>query len=271
MPSTLPSDIRALVLPYLSVLESRLERAGTPDPELSNRHLYEYVLELASANALDFLVPIFDASKPTLFEGQRLIKSDEDLARLALACLYGSTDATSEGQASMGRIFECLPAFDESLLPPSHNLFHLSSPITPTTLFAALHSFPPASLSRALDALDLHLATAETFLRYSVPGPLSWFLTSHDDAKAQRSWATRMARTSASGGGGRTGDEGEFESEDEWEGLMEEMEGLVEGAEEQEMRKAFWLLEKEEVLRIFFGGLLASGSESALSFGEDGS
>ena len=47
--------------------------------------------------------------------------------------------------------------------------------------------------------------------------------------------------------------------------------GLVEGAEEQEMRKAFWLLEKEEVLRIFFGGLLASGSESALSFGEDGS
>ena len=271
MPSTLPSDIRALVLPYLSVLESRLERAGTPDPELSNRHLYEYVLELASANALDFLVPIFDASKPTLFEGQRLIKSDEDLARLALACLYGSTDATSEGQASMGRIFECLPVFDESLLPPSHNLFHLSSPITPTTLFAALHSFPPASLSRALDALDLHLATAETFLRYSVPGPLSWFLTSHDDAKAQRSWATRMARTSASGGGGRTGDEGEFESEDEWEGLMEEMEGLVEGAEEQEMRKAFWLLEKEEVLRIFFGGLLASGSESALSFGEDGS
>ena len=88
--STLAADIRRLVLPYLSVIESRLERAGTPDPSFGARLLHEYVLELPPA----LLVTVFEASKPTLPRGERLVKADADLARLALACLYGCQDAT---------------------------------------------------------------------------------------------------------------------------------------------------------------------------------
>lgn len=270
---TLPSDIRRLVLPYLSVLESRLERAGTPDPELSNRLLYEYVLELASTNQLDHLVAIIDASKPTLPRGERLIKSDEDLARLALASLYGSTDSSTDALISMGKIFECLPAFTETETsgtegePPAtlfHSPGHPVGATTPTALFATLQSFTPLSLSLSLDALDIHLADAEILSRYSAPVPLSWFLATHDDPKAQRAWATRMARTSATGGGGRAGDEAEFESEDEWEALMEDMVALTEKGEPDGISKAFSRLERDDVLRIFFGGLLAAGSEPIL-------
>jgi hypothetical protein len=269
-PSTIPSDVRRLVFPYLSVLESRLERAGEPDATLSNRLFVDYVLDLVDGNRLDLLVAIVDSSKPTLSMAQRLVKSDEDLARLALACLYGSKDVSSDGLAAMGKIFECLPAFEESPSSPINSspqdLFHLiansPSPITPASLFTSLSSFKASSLSNALDALDLHLATAETFLRYSVPAPLVWFLTSHSDEKAQRAWATRMARTSSTGGGGRAGTVGEFESEDEWEGLMEDMLALaeVEEDEQEELKKAFWKLDKEEVAKIFFAGLLGSGS-----------
>lgn len=290
-PATIANSIRRLVLPYLSVLESHLERAGTPDPALPSRLLNDYILSLPNASSqeasLDLLVAIFEASKPTLPMGSRLVKSDEELARLAIASLYGCHAKTADALVSMGKIFECLPALEDpaSLAAPStpsrpkkhrHDLFALypsslspaSSPEapTPSSLFTSLTPFPPSSLSLALDALDLHLSTAETFSRYSVPVPLSWFLLSHNDAKLQRAWATRMARTSASGGGGKEGDEGEFESEDEWVALMEDMVTLVEGKDGPEGgKKAFWLLEREEVLSVFFGGLLGAGRESKVA------
>ena len=281
-PATISRDIRRLVMPFLYLLESRSEKSSTPDPGLVNREIYSYVLHLASTPSqpppaknlsLPLLVAIFEGSKPTLAKSSRIIRSDEDLARLALAALYGCRDIASEAFVAMGAIFECLPAFegaDET--HPSSNLFDLfpsSSLPTAHDLFTAFQSFSASSLSDSLDALDLHLATAETFSRYSAPVPLAWFLTSHSDSKAQRAWATRMARTASSGGGGRGGEEGGFESEDEWVVLMEDMVGLVEDEGEGEregemMKKAFWLLDREEVLRIFFGGLLASGSTFSL-------
>ncbi len=92
-------------MPYLFVLESRAERVGKPDPNLVKFHLYEYILSAP----LELLLPIFDASKPTLVGSQRIISDDEDIARLALSCLYGNTRVDSWSQ--MSRIFECLPAW----------------------------------------------------------------------------------------------------------------------------------------------------------------
>lgn len=277
-PATVTRDIRRLVMPFLYLRESRMEKLGTPDPTLATKELYNYVLHLASSppprapaagknKALGLLVAIFEGSKPTLAKSTRIIKNDEDLARLALASLYGCKDIASDAFVAMGAIFECLPAFEGADpaaegAPPTtlFDLFPSSSSPTAHSLFAALQSFPASSLSAALDALDLHLATAETFSRYSLPIPLAWFLTSHADSKSQRAWATRMARTASSGGGAR-GEEGEgFESEDEWVALMEDMVGLCDEGDEGIMKKAFWLLDREEVLRIFFAGLLASGS-----------
>ncbi|KAK4054932.1 hypothetical protein OIV83_000856 [Microbotryomycetes sp. JL201] len=267
----LPSAIRRLATPYLSVLEARAERAGNPDVNLGTRLLYDFIMALSSARPprLDSLLAVFEASKPTLPAGSRIIKDDEDLARLALAGVYGCRDNSTEAIVVMSKIFECLPVFDTKAISDSAqqsssktNLFALHPPgsdlPTPQYLFKELQSFSLVKLTASIDALDLHLAEAETFSRYSVAVPLSWFLASHNDAKAQRAWATRMARTSSSGGGGKTGDEGEFEGEDEWEMLMEDMVSLTEGGDIDELRKAFWMLEKEEILRIFFGGLLAA-------------
>ncbi|GAA5969253.1 hypothetical protein JCM11641_007529 [Rhodosporidiobolus odoratus] len=318
-PSNLATTLRRLVLPYLSVLESRLERSGTPDPALPTRLLYEYLLSLSSSpqqrprnEGFASLLAIFEASKPTLPQGARIVKNDADLARLALACLYGAPGTPSEEQVvTMGRIFECLPAFpDEALSPPSspslaspstsnpaeETLFSLtssssssSSPPSASTYLTHLRPLPPSSLSTSLDLLDLHLSQLESLLRYSCPVPLSWFLRSYKDEQMQRDLAVRLARTAAGGGGGAwtsgraagstggtEGSGGEFEGEDEWVGLMiflGEGTGVagsgdqgVDGDEEERrkrsekgMGRAFWKLSREEVLRIFFGGLLGAG------------
>lgn len=271
-PNDVASAIRRLVLPYLAVLESGMERAGQTDTTMATRLLYDYILSLASSlpPKLDMLAAIFENSKPTLSTSTRIVKSNEDLARLAIASLYGCRSSDSASLALMSKIFECLPAFPESSAPalprPPRTLLSLfpphSTPPLPRELFAALQPFTPVALSAALDTVDLHLTTAEIFCRYSCPVPLSWMLLTHRDSKAQRAWATRMARTSASGGGGRAGNEDEFESEDEWVVLMEDMVALTEGKDKEDgLKKAFWLLDREEVLRIFFGGLLASGRE----------
>ena len=105
-PDSVARDITSLVMPYLFVLEARAERAGTPDPSLPTRLLYEYILTAP----LDLVAAIFDASKPTLPTSQRIIKNDEDMAKLALACLYASDSLTE--WPTMSSIFECLPVWD---------------------------------------------------------------------------------------------------------------------------------------------------------------
>lgn len=281
-PSNLASTIRQLVLPYLSVLESRLERAGESDPNLTTRLLYEYVLSLSSnSRDLDLLGAIFDSSKPTLAKSSRIIKDDEDLAKIAIASLYGSCATDELSIVAMGKIFECLPAFSDSIATSSTDvdLFALATRPTsnfasPHAIFAALSEATSSSLSYALDLLDLHLSQLETFSRYSSPTPLSWFLTSHRSETAQRAWATRLARTASTGGGGHRGNAAEFESEDEWMGLGEVLRDLTDsqgedengGGEKKGMGKAFWLLAEEEIWRIFFGGLLGAGREPLESF-----
>ncbi|TFK36840.1 secretory pathway protein Sec39-domain-containing protein [Crucibulum laeve] len=259
-PGSLAEDISRLVMPYLYVLEARAERAGSPDPSLPTRILYEYILSAP----LEKAAVIFEASKPTLPPAQRLIRDDEDIARLALACLYGS-DSLDEW-STMSRIFECLPAWDISrdddndedvadttvaslgtFVKPS--IMHPCS--TPSELLILFKPLSLSSLSRALDILDVHLESGEIFSRWSVPAPLRWFLQSNGDINEQRSWANRMARRAG-------GQQDQLNTQEDWEWLLEDMLKLT-GKGDNGLKGAFGLLSRDEVTRIFLSGLLSTG------------
>lgn len=261
-PESLPRDIVRLVLPYLYVLEARAERTGTPDPDLPNRLLYDYVLTLP----LDLAVSIFEASKPTLSAPQRIIKNDEDLARVALACLYGSSSLNE--WSTMSRIFECLPAWDYprdedndedaadttiaslgTFVTPTTAHSHVS----PTELMTFFKPLQVASLSRALDILDVHLEAGEILSRWSVPASLKWFLQSNGDVKEQRAWANRMARRAG-------GTHDQLNTMEDWDWLLEDMLKLT-GKSETGIKNAFGLLTEGEIMRIFLSGLLSTGSK----------
>ena len=264
-PETVAKDITRLVMPYLFVLEARAERAGNPDPDIPTRLLYDYILSAP----LPIVAAIFEASKATLTAAHRIIRNDEDVARLALACLYGSDSRTE--WSTMSSIFECLPAWEIS--PGTEDeadeadatIISLGSFVTPSTtrphcspsdLMLFFKPLPLVSLSRALDILDVHLESGEILSRWNVGAPLRWFLQSANDAVEQRAWANRMARG--------TGNSSELNGRDEWEWLLEDMLKLC-GSSEAGLKSAFGLLSREEVSSIFFAGLLSSGCEYLLS------
>lgn len=258
-PETVVADIRKFVLPYLSVLESRAERAGDPNPDLSLHVLNEFILEAP----LETVARIFEESKPTLPSRHRLISDNEDMARLALACLYGS-DSLDEWRI-MSQIFECLPAWsgDPSDEDPEDamemTISSLGTYVTPTTarpkctpsdLFLFFRPLPLPSLSRALDILDVHLESGEILSRWDVPAPLRWFLQSSNDKNSQRARAVRMAR--------RPGANRALHSQADWEWLLEDMLKLCR-TNDNGLRDAFSLLSRAEILSIFLNGLLSNG------------
>lgn len=261
-PSSLPKDIVRLVMPYLFVLESRAERAGKPDPKLPNRLLHDYILKAP----LELVLSIFEASKPTLPVAQRIIKQDDDMVRLALACLYGS-DSLREWPTMSG-IFECLPVWD---IPTDDDqedaadttITSLGAFVTPSTtqpratpsdLLVFFNPLPLSSLSRALDILDVHLESGEIFSRWSVPAPLRWFLQSSNNAAEQRAWANRMARRAG-------GPNDQLTTLEDWQWLLEDMLKL---AGETKIKGALGLLTRDEIVRIYFSGLLSTGSKSSI-------
>ncbi|KAJ6519693.1 Sec39-domain-containing protein [Mycena sanguinolenta] len=261
-PETLAKDIWRLVMPYLFVLESRAERAGNPDPSLRTRILYEYLLNAP----LEMAVAVFEASKPILPKPQRIIQNDEDMARLALACLYGSNSL--DEWSTMSQIFECLPAWDITRDDDEEDaadttIVSLGAYVTPSTsrprctasdLLIFFQPLPLSSLSRALDILDIHLESGEILSRWSVPAPLRWFLQSNSDVPEQRAWANRMARRAG-------GSEDKLKTLDDWEWLLEDMLKLT-GKGDSGLRGAFGLLTQDEVLKIFLSGLLSTGNFS---------
>ena len=268
-PATIVKNVQRLVIPYLFVLESRAERTGHPDPSLRNRLLYEYIVNAP----LEIAALIFEASKPILPAVERLIKDDEDLARIALALLYGS-DSLDEW-ATMSRIFECMPAWDSNYVADAGEedeadttIASLGAFVTPSTtqprvtpselllFFQPLHA---SSLSRALDVLDVHLESGEILSRWNVPARLRWFLQSVNDGNEQRSWARRMARRAG-------GSSDEPDSPEEYEWLLDDMIKLS-NTGESGLRSAFGLIPKDEVISIFLSGLLNSGSECICSVG----
>lgn len=260
-PATVSKDIQKLVMPYLFVLESRAERSGHPDPGLPSRLLYEYILTAP----LEIVAAVFEASKPTLPAAQRLIRNDEDIARLALACLYGNE--RRDEWATMSRIFECLPAWDisrddDEAEAADTTIASLGAFVTPSTsrphctasdLLVFFKPLPVSSLSRALDILDIHLEGGEILARWSVPAPLRWFLQSNTDVAEQRAWANRMARRAG-------GSEDSLNTREDWDWLLEDMLKLS-GTGENGLKGAFGLVPRKEIIHIFFGGLLSTGSE----------
>jgi len=265
-PDTIASDIRRLVVPYLSVLESRYERlssAVTPvnqhiiESNLAQHFLYTYILQ----SPLSLALPIFEASKPTIAPASnRIIRTDEDLARLALAYLYGSN--LTQGWETMSSIFECLPdwgsARDEHGDEADTTLTSLAALFAPSTtgtvtpeelyvFFKPLHS---GALSRALDVLDAHLEGGEVLAKWGVQASLSWFLRSAGDKAEQNARAVMMARR-----GGAV-------DEEEWRALLDDMLKLGRDVEHVgSVRGAFGLLDKREIAKIYFEGLLSFGSE----------
>ncbi|KAH9944120.1 secretory pathway protein Sec39-domain-containing protein [Epithele typhae] len=254
-------DIHKLVMPFLFVLEARAERTSQPDTTLVTRLLHEYILNAP----LDMVAAIFEASKPTLPQAQRIINNDEDMARLALACLYGSDSL--DQWPTMSRIFECLPAWtsagddeedeDETDTTIS-SLGDFVAPsttrpkATPSDLLLFFKPLPITSLSRALDVLDVHLESGEILSRWSVPAPLRWFLRSNSSIAEQRSWANRMARRANASNDA-------LDTQEDWEWLLEDMLKLS-GDGESGSRSAFCLLSRDDIIRIFFSGLLSTGS-----------
>ncbi|RPD64880.1 Sec39-domain-containing protein [Lentinus tigrinus ALCF2SS1-6] len=262
MEETVASDIQKLVMPYLFVLESRAERAGNPDPSLPTRLLYDYILSAP----LGIVAAIFEASKPTLPQGQRVIKDDEDMARLALACLYGNESL--DQWPMMSRIFECLPAWDtpededeDEADETDTTIASLGDFVTPSTsrpratpsdLLLFFKPLPMTSLSKALDVLDVHLESGEILARWSVPAPLRWFLQSNANNAEQRSRANRMARRANAA-------DDKLDTQEDWEWLLEDMLKLA-GSGEPGSRSAFCLLSRDNIIRIFFSGLLSTGN-----------
>lgn len=259
-PETIVRDIRDLVNPYLFVLESRADREGKSDPQISTNLLHEYILSAP----IDLTVSIFEASKPTLPQGERLLRDDEDIARLALACLYGSNSL--DRWPTMSRIFECLPAWDISqdedadddiadttmaslgaFVTPSTSMPRC----TPTDLLMFFKPLPLSSLSRALDILDVHLESGEIFSRWGSPAPLRWFLQSNGNEAEQRAWAHRIARRGA-------GSDEHMNTVEDWEWILEDMLKLC-GKSDNGIRGALGLIPRKEVMRIVFAGLLGTG------------
>jgi hypothetical protein len=265
---TIVDDLRRLVLPYLYVLESRAERAGAADPALVSRMLHGVILD----QPLHLALPCFEASKATLPAPARLVKDDQTVARLALAVLYGS-DA-HDAWATMSAIFECLPVWDvsggdvdtdreatETTLDSIAAFVRPASasagpgPHSARDLFVFFHPLPFASLSRALDILDVHLESGEILARYSVRVVLRTLLQSARDRAEQVTLAEHMVRRSTARA-----------DERRWVQLWEDM-CRLQGGSDALLRGAFGMLSKHDMMRIFLGGLLASGGESSESTG----
>jgi hypothetical protein len=262
-PSTIVGDIRRLVLPYLYVLESRAERAGKPDTQLVERSLHEAVLSLPLHKAL----PVFEASKATIAMSERLLRNDQNVARLALACLYGSDER--EVWSTMSGIFECLPVWDVSggdlesdkeataTTLDSIATFvrpHASSDKPPSAkdLFIFFAPLPFAALSRALDILDVHLESGEILARWNTAVQLRFLLQSAREKEEQAQLAEKMIRRQAG-----------MKDLNKWTKLWEDM-CRLNGGDDALLRGAFGTLSMEDMMRAYLSGILGSGSECHL-------
>ncbi|KAH9825282.1 secretory pathway protein Sec39-domain-containing protein [Melampsora americana] len=254
-PQNLVRDIHRLVLPYLGVMESRIARTSASDSETTIPDAIRF-WALGRADDLPILVALIESSSPTRKLPERFIKDNEELARVAIACLY--TSSKLDQWSLMNKVFECMPAFPdaepmpESFQPSEYlqelfNTLEVSKNHNDLThqLYAALTKASAGTLSAILDSLDNHLTTAEVLARWNVPVKLKDLIVKFQGkCVEQEKLATRMARQE----GGL-----EMESEEEWEVLLE---GMIELSKPG---RVFDALDEVHIIRLFFSGLLTSG------------
>jgi neuroblastoma-amplified sequence len=210
------------------------------------------------------VVAIFEHSKADVQRSYRIIKSDENVARVAMAYLYGLPKVTDWSMLS--RIFECQPDWGDEREEDDEafaTLASLATFVTPSAsramataqeLLIFFKPLPASALSRLLDVLDAHLEGGEILSKWGVDTPLQWFLLSADNEVEQRSRAVRMSRRAIHQGA-------ELEDEASWRALFDDMLKLTSNGEAG-VKPAFGRLTPAEIAKIFFTGLLSSGSKS---------
>ncbi|WWD08644.1 hypothetical protein V865_006757 [Kwoniella europaea PYCC6329] len=271
-PESIVGDIRKLILPYLYVLESRLERTGKPDSGLVERLLYDCILDLPN---LELALPIFEYSKATLPSPERIIKNDLDTARIALSLLYSTEEKNRGVWEVMSGIFECLPVWELEGTDPLEDqeltittLESIAMFLTPTTvtqspgelpsskdLYLFFHPLPFSSLSRTLDILDVHLESGEILSKWGVYTGLKFLLQSSKNHKDQLELAEKLVRKQQYGN----------LNEDSWRKLWDDMTRLAGGDDDEispggSLKGALGVLSRRERARVYMGGVLSSGN-----------
>lgn len=290
--TTIVSDIRQLVLPYLTVIIPRRWQRHDPnhapgqglpaglDVQNPMSYLYAYLLS-QSPEHLAWVGAVVEASKPVYELEERIISNDMDLSWLTLSCMYGCR--TVHEWKVMSNMIVCLPMFEQTegvdeivdkvrraelrkdiFLPlngeqtPSMVLDRprLPQQLDPLNMYPAFVKYAPTPglMQHALDTLERHLTAAETLARYDLPVRLSWFLENSDSGANQLQMITKMARL-ASGGPEKMGER--FESDDEWMLLLED---LIRLREDEQGGGVMNLVSEQDIYREYLAGVLSCGS-----------
>ena len=289
--TTIVSDIRHLVLPYLTVIipkrwqrhdQNHTPGQGLPaglDAQNPMSYLYAYLLS-QSPEHLAWVGAVVEASKPVYEPEERIISNDMDLSWLTLSCMYGCR--TVHEWKVMSNMIVCLPMFeqteevdeavdkvrraelrkdiflpadgDHSSLVPDRS--RIPQQLDPLNMYPAFVKYAPTQglMQHALDTLERHLTAAETLARYDLPVRLSWFLENSDSEANQLQMITKMARL-ASGGPEKMGER--FESDDEWMLLLED---LLRLREDEQGGGVMNLVSEQDIYREYLAGVLSCGS-----------
>jgi hypothetical protein len=246
--STIVDDMLRLALPWIEVAKKRNTAASNEKKQ--EFLLYRWLLDPAVAGShLDWCCTVFEMSKPTIPVEDRIIKDDLDLSRLVLAIVY-SSDGSME---YLVRLFECLPIFadmDETANEPLNLADLIPKASSPLALFLELQSVGSFGLTQMMDTLQNHLGSAEVLARYHATVPLRWYLKDQS-MDTQRQLCIRMSSQAA---GGVESGGAQFDRDDDWRELLDEMIRL-----RDEGQGVFGKLDSAEILEIFFSSLLRCG------------
>ena len=245
-------DMRQLVLPWLSVCNDIVNQEQEDEENESvDMILYRWLLDTADRGHFDWCCLVFEHSKPTLPDNERIIKNDENLARLALAMLY----TTSGSIDTQLRTFVSLPEWefdddnDEKNQDTKEKYTDMGSLLalteTPLGLFTVLQEVGSYGLTQMLDTLHLHLQWAEVLARYHAGVSLGWYLE-HHSLDTQRQMCVRLASQAGSA---------HLDDDDEWRELLEEMMGL----QGENGKGVFPDLSRTEIFETFFSSVLRCG------------
>eukprot|EP00736_Rhodelphis_marinus_P004987 Rmarinus@m.16144 len=113
-PETVVSTYWTRGLPFLTEFEETTDVAPS-----EHGLLYRFLVSSVRADApdvcdaLSVCCAIFEASKPTLPDSERVISSDDELVACALDCVFACRATTPETFSIMKDILECLPVRDD--------------------------------------------------------------------------------------------------------------------------------------------------------------